>query len=105
MVGAFLLLFPSLPAIVAAFFIPCHSTCSPEGAAETSDDLTPVCQVDFPRGREMLIAVLSASALHHTNFSNLSSNMRSAIGFLILVTSFAISAFYMVFLNQLVKRS
>jgi len=84
-IGALLLLFPSLPAIVASINVECNSA-----------ECESACSSTYHRKREMLVAVLSASALHHTNFSNLSSNMRSFIAFLILVISFCISAFYMV---------
>ena len=99
-IGVLLLLFPSLPAIVAAFSADCVGVVCPSGGGD--DSLSGSC-VASPSGsdrREMLITILSASALHHTNFSNLSSNMRTLIALLILLTSYFISAFYLVSKNS-----
>ena len=41
----------------------------------------------------MFVAVICASALHHTNFSNLSSIMRTIFSIMILLAAFFISAF------------
>ena len=43
--------------------------------------------------RDVFVAVLCSSALHHTNFSNLSSMMRTFFSILILLAAFFISAF------------
>ena len=72
-IGAFLLVFPSLPSIVSS---------------------TVSCLSDSAYSRDMLVAVLCSSALHHTNFSNLSSIMRTLLSTLTLCAAFFITTFY-----------
>ena len=72
-IGAFLLVFPSLPSIVSS---------------------TVSCLSNSAYSRDMLVAVLCSSALHHTNFSNLSSIMRTLLSTLTLCAAFFITTFY-----------
>ena len=73
--GAFLLIFGSLPSIVTASLV-CLTLEDSSGYR-----------------RDMFVAVLCSSALHHTNFSNLSSIMRTFLAFIILCTAFFISTY------------
>ena len=72
MTGAFLLIFGSLPSIVAASLV-----CLTSG--ETESQSPPTGSSNSGYRRDMFVAVLCSSALHHTNFSNLSSIMRTAL--------------------------
>ena len=66
-------MFPSLPSIVSS---------------------TVSCLSNSAYSRDMLVAVLCSSALHHTNFSNLSSIMRTLLSTLTLCAAFFITTFY-----------
>jgi len=89
--GALFLIFPCLPAIVAAT----QEHCS-QSNLNSSSPLDPSLTGHYPPGaHEYLMIILAVCALHSINFSNLSSNLRTTIALIIIIVGFCLSSLYM----------
>lgn len=93
--GALFLIFPCLPAIVAATQEHCINT------QNSSSSIILSTTSHYPPGsHEYLMIILAVCALHSINFSNLSSSIRTTIALVIIIVGFCLSSLYMYCLKQ-----